>query len=114
MQVKTANGKQVLSITREEWLAIGESQGWTVEAAKLPKVQIMVKGKPKSLPMLKALEAMGWTGTRGKTHYVFRCPSSCGQHTISVPKTPSDSRGVLNLMSKVWQCPASAPFRPPR
>ena len=29
MHLKTANGKQTLSITRAEWEAIGKKKGWT-------------------------------------------------------------------------------------
>jgi hypothetical protein len=28
VQIKTANGKQTLSMTRKEWLAIGKRAGW--------------------------------------------------------------------------------------
>jgi len=33
MHLKTANGKQTLALTREEWEAIGKKKGWTKSAA---------------------------------------------------------------------------------
>jgi len=34
MQIKTANGKQILAMTRDEWGRIGKAAGWTKTAKR--------------------------------------------------------------------------------
>ena len=58
--------------------------------------------------LFKKAESQGWRISKTKAnHFRLRCPSGCGEHSITAPSTPSDHRALKNLTARMRKCERS-------
>ena len=82
MQIKTANGKQTLKITKAEWQAIGKKQGWTKTANAIDRYS---RGEMDD-EMVAELSGMSDAALRGmNVQHVLRMVKKMESHLYGRP-----------------------------